>query len=119
MVKRTIYEQMKKNVEKELEGMALELLSLSEGKTEDKETGEIQRFVRCEAEVPKGAGAFARCRFTVKIPDGKLKLAEKELEEADFLVVFQGLSVSYIDTKGAVYFRAESYAVKKEGEKNA
>ena len=71
------------------------------------------------AALPKGANPFARCRFSVKIPDEKLKLSEEELENDDFLVVFQGLSVSYIDSKGTVYFRAESYVVKKEGNANA
>ena len=41
MGKRTIFDQMKKNVEKELEGKQLELLSLSEGETTDKETGYV------------------------------------------------------------------------------
>lgn len=118
-MKKSVYEIMKKQTEKALEGMQLELLSLSEGETTDKENGQIQRFVRCEAEVPKGANPFARCRFSVKIPDEKLKLSEEELENDDFLVVFQGLSVSYIDSKGTVYFRAESYVVKKEGNANA
>lgn len=114
MGKRTIFDQMKKNVEKELEGKQLELLSLSEGETTDKETGNVQKFIRCEAEVPKGAGAFARCRFSVKVPNAKMKLQEEELESNDFIVIFQGLEVSYIDAKGTVYFRAESYVVKGE-----
>lgn len=117
-MKKNLYDIMKRQIEETLEGKQLELLSLSEGETQDKENGQIQKFIRCEAEVPKGANPFARCRFSVKIPNGKLKLSEKELENDDFFVVFQGLSVSYIDSKGMVYFRAESYAVKREGEKN-
>lgn len=49
-MKKSVYEIMKKQTEKALEGMQLELLSLSEGETTDKENGQIQRFVRCEAE---------------------------------------------------------------------
>ena len=43
-----------------------------------------------------------------------MKLQEEELESNDFIVIFQGLEVSYIDAKGTVYFRAESYVVKGE-----
>lgn len=112
-----LYQVMKKQTEKALEGMQLELLSLSEGETTDKESRKTQKFIRCEAEVPRGSGAFARCRFSVKIPNGKLKITEEELETNGFIVLFQGLEISFIDSKGTVYFRAESYAIKKESEK--
>ena len=111
MKRKTIYEAMKTHVETTLNGLTAELISIGEDTSTDKETGEITSFIKAEAEVPRGHDAFSRCRFTVKIIDGKLKVTETQLLETDYFVKFKGLEISYIDTKVNFYFRASDYEV--------
>lgn len=111
---RTIFNAMKEKVENALNNIKLDLLSLDEGESTNKETGEVSHFLRMEAEVPKGYDELSRCRFNVKILNGKRKISDEELDENDYSVIFEGLQISYIDNKGNVYFRADDYTVKKE-----
>lgn len=112
---RNILEAWKRSTENMLEGTPLDLIAQSAKESTNDETGEVSKYVRLDVEVPRGYDELSRCRFSVKIPNGKLQITDKELEEAYYTVTFQGLSVSYVDTtKGVVYFRAVSYAVKKE-----
>lgn len=111
MKKKTIFEAMKLYVETTLDGSPLVLIAIGAETSVDKETGEATNYVKAEAEVPKGYDALSRCRFTVKIMDAPLKVTEKQLEDADYEIKFQGLKISYIDTKGNVYFKADSYEV--------
>lgn len=113
MKKKNIYEAMKTIVEMTLEGVPNNLILIMADKSTDKGTGEISEFIRIEAEVPRGYDSLSKCRFNVKIPGGKLKLSEEQLEECDFEVTFKMLKISYIDVKGNVYFRADDYTVKK------
>lgn len=108
-----ILDVMKSNTVDALESLQHVLLSIEKGDSVNEKTGEVSNFVRCEAEVPRGYGAFSRCRFSVKIPDGKIKVEAEKLDEDDYSVIFSGLLVSYIDNNGNVYFRAEDYEVKK------
>ncbi len=110
-----IFEIMKKQVVQELNSLQLDVLGVEAGENVRKETGEILEFVRVDVEVAKGSGLFSRCQFSVKVPDTqKVKVTQKELEAADYQAFFNGLEISYIDTKGNVYFRATSYDVEKE-----
>ena len=111
MKKRTIFEAMKSHVETTLNGVRNDLISIAAESSVDKETGEITKFVRAEAEVVKGYDSLSRCRFIVKIIDAPLKVTENQLEDNDYNIFFQGLKISYIDTKGNVYFKAENYDV--------
>ncbi len=111
---KNIYLIMKEDTAKKINALNLELLSLEAAKNVDKETGEVTEFVKAGVEIAKGQGNFSRCQFSVKIPDTtKLKVTSKDLEEAEFAVFFENLEISYIDTKGNVYFRATSYDVEK------
>lgn len=109
-----IYDIMKEDTAKQINALNLELLSLEAAKNVDKDTGEVTEFVKVGVEIAKGQGNFSRCQFSVKIPDTtKLKVTEKELEEAEYAVFFENFEISYIDVKGNVYFRALSYEVEK------
>ncbi len=110
----SIYESMKHYVEHTLSGKWLDLLSISEGESTNKETGDAKKFIRLEVEVPKGLGNFSRCRFKVKVPEAKLLVSSESLAKSDFQVAFKGLTISYIDDRKTVYFRADEYQVKKE-----
>lgn len=110
---KTLYDAMKKTVERTLEGVPLEIVSISNGESVNEETGEVSKFVRVEVEVPKGFDDLSKCRFQVKIPDGKLKVTETQLEEEEFTAKFSGLVITYIDNRGTVYFKADDYLVAK------
>lgn len=111
MKRRTIFQAMKSYVETTLNDTPLELLSIGTDTSVDDDTGEVSNFVQIEVEVPRGYDTLSRCRFTVKVLDGNLKVTETQLEDVEYSVKFKGLSISYIDTKGNVYFRAEDYEV--------
>lgn len=110
----TVLDAMKKNAVKVLENAELDLVSVLEGQKKNEETGEIVPFKRYEVEVEKGYEEFSRCRFTVKIENGKTIITEKNLEEDYYRISFKGLEVSYISDKGVVYFRASDATVEKE-----
>lgn len=112
---KTIFDAMKENVAKYLSDIPHELLAVSSGESIDKETGNAVPFQRYEAEVPKGFDEFSRCRFTVKVMNGKILVTEKELKENEYTIVFGGLEVSYVSEKGVVFFRATEVKIQKEG----
>lgn len=114
VTKRTIYDTLVRYAKQSLNGRFLELLSVSEGEAVDKDTGEHTDFIRYEVEVPRGSGEFARCRFSVKIPNGKRMISCESLENADFLISFKDLEITYIDNRKNVYFRASDCNIKKE-----
>jgi hypothetical protein len=106
---------MKADVETILSDTTNDLISISSESSTDKETNQVSNFIRIEAEVPRGFGAFSRCRFTVKVPNASLKVTEEQLDNSDYRVKFSNLVVSYIDTRGTVYFRADDYEVAVDG----
>lgn len=112
MKRKTILAAMKTYVEGTLDNTPTDLISIGSKSSVDKETGEVINFIKAEVEVPKGYDALSRCRFTVKIMNSSLKVTETQIEDNDYHIVFNGLKISYIDAKGNVYFKADSYEVK-------
>lgn len=110
----TLFDAMKKDVVKTIENAELDLIDVSDGQKKDEETGEIIPFWRYEVEIQKGYEEFSRCRFTVKIENGKTIITKRELMENYYTISFEGLEVSYVSEKGIVYFRASGAKVKKE-----
>lgn len=115
MKKKSMLEAMKKAVLRDLakNPLLLLLVTLIEGK--NKETGDITIYLRFDVEVPRGCGDISRCRFSVKVLGNKIPISEEALEQADYVVTFQNLDISYIDDSGNVYFKADDYSIKKEG----
>lgn len=105
-MKKTIFEAMKQNVVETLSATDLELLNMEDVEKEN-EDGNKEFFTRLELEVPKGNGIYSRCRFSCKMPYSSKHFTAEELEEG-VLVTLKGLSISYIDAKGNVYFKCES-----------
>lgn len=111
-MRRNIFEILKVTVATEINRLPLEMLGCEVVETVNRETGEVQRSVRVDVEVAKGQGKFSRCQFSVKIPDStKVKVTAEDLEKADYQAFFTNLVISYIDSKGTVYFRADAYDV--------
>ena len=109
-IRKSIYSVMIRSAEKALNEIPLELLSIEECQTVNKESGEVSKFIRADGEVPRGSGEYSKIQISVKIPDGKLLI-----KEDDYIVIFHGLKISYIDSNKNVYFKADSYSIKKEG----
>ena len=73
-----------------------------------------EEFVKVGVEIPRKNGRLSRMRFEVKIPDGALKVKQEQLDESDWIVQFDDLTISYIDTvHGNVYFKARDYEVQE------
>lgn len=113
-MKKSIFEAMKCFVVGTLNDVPLDLLSVSDCESSNKETGEITRYTRFEVEVPRGFDALSRCRFAVKVPENIVNISDADLEAAEYSIRFFGLVVSYVDAKGTVYFRADNCILKKE-----
>lgn len=92
-----------------------ELLGGQAGTTQKKDvngnpTGEIENYFKVSVEIPKGHGALSKCQFDVKVPGAVQTFNEKDIQENEYYVDFEGLEVSYIDNRN-VYLRATSYKV--------
>ena len=115
------YELMKRSFLQQVKAVSLELISVSEEKRDkrDPQSGAIvgaEEFVKVTAEVPRGNGLLSRLRFDVKIPGGRLKITEEQIDVGVFEVVFKNLEISYIDSgRNQLYFRANDYDVKEVG----
>lgn len=109
-----IHDALTRYAERRLDEKLLELLTIEQCEVTNKENGEVSKFIKLEVEVPRGYDEFSRCRFAVKVPDGKLLVTNESLENTDFLVAFKGLTISYMDGSKNVYFRADDYTIKKE-----
>lgn len=110
-MRKTIYSAMKNYVENTLSDVPNDLISISSESSVDKETGEVTSFIRIEAEVQKGFDALSRCRYAVKILNAPLKVTEEQLENNYYVVTFKNLKITFIDSKGTVYFKADDYHV--------
>lgn len=114
---KTILDVMKRQVEQVFVQELFELLSISTGVSKDADERDVP-FVRLEVEVPRDLKPFGRCRFSVKVPNGVQKVTQEKIDESEeiFLVSFENLTVSYIDNKGTVYWKADAYDIEKGDE---
>lgn len=113
---RNILEVMKKQVAQAFAGRQFELLAISTGVSKDADTDQETPFVRLEVEVPRDLNnPYSKCRFTIKSINGIEIVTQEEIDEGDciYYVSFEDLVISYIDNKGNVYFRADSYEIEK------
>jgi len=112
---KTVMDAMKINTIETFRNLVLFLLS-QETFSQKREDGSVEEGVRVIAEVAKGkaSGPFARMRVSVKVLDGTIKVEEDLLENSDYTVMFKNLSISYIDGKGNVYFKADDYEVEED-----
>ena len=110
-----IFGIMKQEAAAAINAARLELLGLEE-KEKKNEDGTVTKCVQVTCEVAKKSGVYSRCQFSVKIEGARMKLKPEQLDETDYIVIFDDLEISYIDTKGNVYFRASNYDVDAEVE---
>lgn len=92
-----------------------ELLGGQTGTTQKKDsngspTGEVESYFKVSVEIPKGYGALSKCQFDVKVPGAVQTFNEKDIQENEYYVEFEGLEVSYMDNRN-VYLKAASYKV--------
>ena len=118
MKKKDIYSAMTQSLTQTLETITCEVLSVEQGEKhlEDEagnSTGEVEHFLRFETEIPRGNGFLSKVRFTTKISGSKLKFHSEDIDDG-VSIQFQGLEVSFIDSRRNVYFKATDYLVKEE-----
>ncbi len=104
-----LYDAMTSELECFLAGVKLELLSIEQGMKKD-EDGNQEPFTRVEVEIPRGSGAFSRCRFSCKLPPVKLNISEEEIESG-ISIVLLGVKVTYVSAQKEIYTKADSIQV--------
>lgn len=112
---RSILQIMKQQVEQAFVMEQFELLAVSTGVSKEAETEKEIPFLRFEVEVPKDIKPFGRTRFSVKVVSNEpLSITQEQIDEGEiYLIAFTNLVISYIDTKGIVYFRADTYEIER------
>ena len=63
-----------------------------------------------EVEIPKGNGAFSRCRFSCKLPPIQLQVSEEEIDDG-VSVILSGVKVTFISSQKEIYTKAESIQI--------
>ncbi len=101
-----IYDAMVSELEERLENNTVDLLAIEQGVKTNKD-GNQEPFTRIEVEIPKGNGAFSRCRFSCKLPPIQLNVSELDLEEGTS-VILSGVKVTYISAQKEIYTKADS-----------
>jgi hypothetical protein len=104
-----LYDALVSELEERLENNSVDLLSIEQGVKKNKD-GIQEPFTRIEVEIPKGNGAFSRCRFSCKLPPIQLNVSEVDLEEGTS-VILSGVKVTYVSAQKEIYMRADSVQV--------
>lgn len=115
-MRKNFYTGMCKQVCKKLEGQKLNVISVSEETKQNEDTKEMEFFTRLEVDIPRGFDELSRCRISVKILEPKAEIGDEEVDKEDYIVMFTGLEISYIDDRRNVYFKAKDYVIKKESD---
>ena len=104
-----LYDAMVADVESRLDGNTFDLLSFEQG-VKKNEDGSQTPFTKVEVEIPKGNGAFSRCRFSCKLPPIQLQVSEEEIDDG-VSVILSGVKVTFISSQKEIYTKAESIQI--------
>ncbi|RHB98804.1 hypothetical protein [Mediterraneibacter gnavus] len=106
MAGKKLYDAMVAELEGLLDGNTFDLLSFEQG-VKKNEDGSQTPFTKVEVEIPKGNGAFSRCRFSCKLPPIQLQVSEEEIDDG-VSVTLVGVQVTFISSQKEIYTKAES-----------
>ena len=106
MAGKKLYDAMVAELEGLLDGNTFDLLSFEQG-VKKNEDGSQTPFTKVEVEIPKGNGAFSRCRFSCKLPPIQLQVSEEEIDDG-VSVTLVGVHVTFISSQKEIYTKAES-----------
>lgn len=104
-----LYDVMVADVERRLYGNTVDLISHETG-VKKNEDGSQTPFTKVEVEIPKGNGAFSRCRFSCKLPPIQLQVSEEEIDDG-VSVILSGVKVTFISSQKEIYTKAESIQI--------
>lgn len=108
MAKR-LYDALVAELENMLEETTVELLSIEES-TKKVDDGTEEQITKAVMEIPRGNGAFSRCRFPCRLPRIQLNISEEELDEG-VLVCLSGFKVTYISSQREIYTKADAIRI--------
>ena len=106
MAGKKLYDAMVAELEGLLDGNTFDLLSFEQG-VKKNEDGSQTPFTKVEVEIPKGNGAFSRCRFSCKLPPIQLQVSEEEIDDG-VSATLVGVQVTFISSQKEIYTKAES-----------
>ena len=106
MAGKKLYDAMVAELEGLLDGNTFDLLSFEQG-VKKNEDGSQTPFTKVEVEIPKGNGAFSRCRLSCKLPPIQLQVSEEEIDDG-VSVTLVGVQVTFISSQKEIYTKAES-----------
>lgn len=106
MAAKKLYDAMVAELNSLLDRNTYDLLSLEQG-VKKNEDGSQTPFTKVEVEIPKGNGAFSRCRFSCKLPPTQLQVSEEEIDDG-VSVTLVGVQVTFISSQKEIYTKAES-----------
>ncbi len=104
-----LYDAMVAELDSLLDGNTYDLLSFEQG-VKKNEDGSQTPFTKVEVEIPKGNGAFSRCRFSCKLPPIQLQVSEEEIDDG-VSVILSGVKVTFISSQKEIYTKAESIQI--------
>lgn len=100
-----LFDIMSENLAEFLHKTPVDLLSVEQG-VKKNENGSQEPFTRVEVEIPKGNGAFSRCRFSCKLPPTQFNVSEDEIESG-VSVLLTGIKITYVSAQKEVYTKAD------------
>lgn len=117
---KTAYEVLISNFTDLLAPMIFEIVSSKYGEkalknSEGKPTGEVEKFLKLEVEIPRGNGQLSKLRISIKIINGFEKFSPTDIIENGVFVQFENLEIIFIDNRKNVYFRATDYSIVENG----
>lgn len=100
-----MYDVMVSELEAMLNSVCVDLLSVEQASKKN-DDGTLVPFTRLEVEIPRGNGAYSRCRFFCKLPPTNLSFTQDDLDNG-ISVTLSGLKVTFISAQHEIYTRAD------------
>lgn len=115
----TLFDIMTRSICRRIEEVETEVINVEAGETplkdaEGKDTGLVEHYIKLTVEIPKDVEELSRLRIAVKVPKGELKFNPEWIHSCGVHVRFSDLSISFIDGRKTVYFKATDYDVIEE-----
>lgn len=108
---KTLLDAMKQTTLNDLKDIAFELFAIDHGEKKDPDGKNVETFTRLHLEIPRKNGIYSKFRFSCKIiPQLEDCFTPEELENG-VLIKLHGLQITYIDARGNVYFKADSFEI--------
>lgn len=105
MADKNIFDVMKEKIAEDLNSITFELLAVEDVVKKNADGTETFE-TKLHLEIPKGNERYSRLRIAVKIPRTS-KFSSINFDETEVFITLSGTKISFIDSKGNVYFKAD------------